>query len=405
MSDFNGDWIRLLAPVVATGRAALHELDDREVPAGLRRVAASQGGGLPPPLARRLLAEIDANEWLREKVAEKWEGADDDPATLFLNRPDGWWVELAARLEAVRNSTAASRVAELEQRLQDLEAKCRKEARRAKAATRAAAATRADVDARVDEARQGPLERLAKADRRAAEARERQGAAEAKLLAEIERRRQAEGAFGSLRARFLRSRRRRGQKAGSSTRQSATGLSPLELARMLDRQAAAFGRDTPSESPEIAASPERIALPVGVAPDRPGAISWLLELDRPVTLVVDGYNALFHIDPEDFMSGAARRRLVDGLRRLRRRAESPHRVVIVFDSTLPGERSDAPAVDGVEVRFAPDDRIADDEIVDLAGEVERPVIISSDREVRDLAEEEGALVLWSEALAAWMRKR
>jgi predicted RNA-binding protein with PIN domain len=76
--------------------------------------------------------------------------------------------------------------------------------------------------------------------------------------------------------------------------------------------------------------------------------------------------------------------------------------VVVFDSTLPGAREARSAIGGVEVRFAEDDRIADEEIIDAAAELSDVVVISSDRAVREGAEERGAVVLWSEALTGWL---
>ena len=58
----------------------------------------------------------------------------------------------------------------------------------------------------------------------------------------------------------------------------------------------------------------------------------------------------------------------------------------------------------MEIRFAADDRIADEEIVELAAELDDVVVISSDREVREQAEAGGAVVLWSEALAQWLAR-
>jgi rRNA-processing protein FCF1 len=73
--------------------------------------------------------------------------------------------------------------------------------------------------------------------------------------------------------------------------------------------------------------------------------------------------------------------------------------VLVFDSKE--EEAKIPGL--VEVRFVAS---ADDEIVRLAaglpGDV---VVISTDREVRERAEHNGAIALWSDALVSWMRSR
>ena len=92
MSGFGGVWPRVLERAIDAGRLVLQDLEDREIPASLSRVAASQGGRLPPPLATRLLSEMDKNDWFRERVAADFTGDEADPSWLFVHRPDGWWV-------------------------------------------------------------------------------------------------------------------------------------------------------------------------------------------------------------------------------------------------------------------------------------------------------------------------
>jgi predicted RNA-binding protein with PIN domain len=130
----------------------------------------------------------------------------------------------------------------------------------------------------------------------------------------------------------------------------------------------------------------------------------LVELEEPVAVLVDGYNAQFHVDRVDFTSGTARRHLVDALKRLRLAATARHRVVVVYDSTMPGERAARTSLGGVEIRFAEEDRIADEEIVAMTAHLDRAVVISSDRAVREGAEANGAVVLWSEALGDWLAR-
>ena len=179
---------------------------------------------------------------------------------------------------------------------------------------------------------------------------------------------------------------------------------PVKLGRLLDLQTASFGRN-----PGAAVVPDQdkadpLTLDPGVRPDSSDAIRWLLNLDEAVVVEVDGYNAQFHIDRGDFTSGAARRKLIDALKRLRTSATIKHRVVVVYDSTLPGERVARSSVAGVEIRFAEKERIADEEIVEMADSLDRVVVISSDREVREGSDDTGAVVLWSEALAAWLER-
>jgi predicted RNA-binding protein with PIN domain len=90
--------------------------------------------------------------------------------------------------------------------------------------------------------------------------------------------------------------------------------------------------------------------------------------------------------------------------RLRSSAVSKHRVVVVYDSTLPGDRDARTSAGGVEVRFAVEERIADEEIVEMAGNLDNAVVITSDRAVREDAAAGGAVVLWSEALERWLHR-
>ena len=79
----------LVAPAIKAARAALRRLDEDDVPARLRKVAAYQGGRLPAPLARKLLAALNDDEWLRGKALEELTDASGG-AQLFLERLDGW---------------------------------------------------------------------------------------------------------------------------------------------------------------------------------------------------------------------------------------------------------------------------------------------------------------------------
>jgi predicted RNA-binding protein with PIN domain len=182
---------------------------------------------------------------------------------------------------------------------------------------------------------------------------------------------------------------------------------PVEVARRLDLEASALAAGVKGELAQLPAplpsEPVLVALPLGIAPDTAEALEWLVHLATPVSVVIDGYNVTYLIDPEHFSSGDLRRQLVAGVGRLRRRSIAPHRIVVVFDSVEmeAGESEVAPG--GVEVRFTAAHLIADDEIVALAAGTSGPVVVvSNDRELRDRAEAEGALTLWGTALAAWL---
>lgn len=402
MSGYGGAWPRILGAAIDAARKVLRELDGAEIPAGVQRVASYQGGRLPPPLAARLLRELDENDWLRDRVGEAWEEAGSDPATLFLLRPPGWWLELAGLASHVEDKGEREGIAALERKLVDVEAKRAKAAKRLKEARQEAATAAREARRLADEARAAAAGRyedeIATLDSMRAGLRH---ATERVRRLEQERH-ELQEAYGALRSRLARNRRGR-EAAVAGRTDGSPPPDPVGLARMLDLQAAGFGRH---HAPGVSSRPsqDEVAIAPGTRPDSADAIDWLLGIELPVTVLVDGYNVQFHIDREEFMSGAARRQLIGVIERLRRKARAPHRFVIVYDSTLPGDRDARTSTGGVEIRFAEAERIADEEIIELAGELNRVVVISSDREVREGSEDAGAAVLWSEALEAWARR-
>lgn len=407
MSGFGGRWPEVLAGAVAAGRSVLRNLDIKEIPSPLARVAAYQGGRLPPPLAAALLREIDENEWFREKVAGDWDGGEDDPAGPFLNRSPGWWLTVAEAVGAAMAGSEDRQLQGLQADLAKTEAKRAAAVRKAKEHKREAERVRRDAKAAVEAARNAAEAKVSSELGAASSVREELVQLKAELVQLQEDHHRLLEAFATLRGRFARDR------AGGSAETKSGGMSgslpsdPVRLARMLDLQAAEFGRnpDRGSEAATAAPSAERLLLDPGIRPDSADAMRWLIGLERPAVVLVDGYNAQFHVDRADFSSGAARRHLIEALKRLRTISAAKHRFVVVYDSTLPGERVARTSLGGVEVRFAPEDRIADEEIVDLASHLQRVVVISSDRAVREGAEADGALVLWSEALAEWLERR
>jgi predicted RNA-binding protein with PIN domain len=405
MSGFRGAWIAVLNDVVAAGRTTLRELEARQVPSSLQRVAAYTGGGLPPPLAASLLAEIERNDWFREKVVENWEGDAGSPSGLFLTRPEGWWMEVAAAVAESASGRDEAQIDELRKRLARLEERLQKATDRVGEQRKELEAEKRLARELVDSARasveakyQGEIAELATLRAETTDLATR--------LAELEsEHRELQEAFAALRARFARARRFRVEDSSAAGTTRSLPSDPVKLARLLDLQTASFGRTPQSQRPHRPeAGTKPLVLDSGIRPDSADAIRWLLGLPDPVTVLVDGYNAQFYIDRSDFTSGAARRKLVGALRRLRDTGVAKHRIVAVFDSTLPGERVSRSSLGGVEIRFTEQDAIADEEIVDMAEDLDRVVVISSDREVREGSEGNGAVVLWSEALAEWLER-
>lgn len=404
--DVPADLGDVLPGALAAARAALRELDPDDIPTSLRRVAAASGRRLPPPLRRSLLRELDESEWLRNEAREK-AGDLDPPSAAFLERPDGWWMVVADALASRRAQREFGQAAQDERRLDQVKDRLEDTKAKLRAARQERIAAEAEVKAlRKSIGREKTEARNAIDPSRDAIAR-RVEELEAALGQREADHRNAEGLVADLTVRLRRMRKAR----AAAERLVAAGPSgrptdPVAAARDLDLAAAAVPRRAvPAPKAERETSGRRrdaFRLPHGVGPDSAAAVRWLASRTEPFIVVVDGYNLLFHLDPGEFTTGTARRALADLMARFARASEAVLRVVVVFDSALTGERQSRPVDERVEMRFAPSDRSADEEIVALAGEIAGDVVVvSSDREVIDGADAAGALPLWSEAFVAW----
>jgi predicted RNA-binding protein with PIN domain len=410
------DWIplELLQPAFKAVRKALRDLDPDEVPAVLRRIAGQSGRRLPPPLARKLAERLDADEWLRAKAAEA--GADLDPdspdpgravSALFLSRPDGW--EDLARNAADRRATGAHEVLvqTLKRTIADLEQQLEAAREKAKAAQKRAQVAEVDGDQRAQAARSA-VEAVRKEERDAAE-RLRQ---EFEALSEHHRRllddlEEADNRIATLREELLRARRAGRETATEAERQAWSPRDPVEIARMLDEIVEAVRPSAVATTLDDAGEEvPPFALPVGVNPDQKDAFTWLSSYEAPYSLVVDGYNVTFLFDERAFTESTTRDRLNEGLARFRRMAAAPTRVIVVYDSTQSGGVSSSSGPGGIEIRFTEAGHSADEEILAIAAQARsRLAVVSTDRRVREGAEEFGALGLWSQALIAWLDHR
>jgi hypothetical protein len=389
----------LLRPAVDAGRAALRALDDEEVPAPLRRVAGSSARRLPPPFADALLAAMDRDDWLRSLALEEAAGLDEDgdPAeavsALFLRRPEGWRERVdalvatqAAESEREGRLAAETRVEVLESRVTELEEELAEARSRVEAAFEQGRAREVAAKERL-EASLVALRREVEAERARADAEALRAGRLAEDLAE------ADARIGVLRERANR-RKETERPARSAEPSRFGGGTPIETARALDQLASAMrpaGRAEATESPR-----EALAFPAGVRPDRREAVSWLLESTRPLMLVIDGYNVAHDLAPVPDRS--TRERVNRAAGRIRRLADGPVRVVVIWDS----DREPGSSVDGaVWVRFVPH---ADDAITEqVEAETGDVVVVTSDRELRERVERAGGLALWSSALIDWMR--
>jgi predicted RNA-binding protein with PIN domain len=408
---FPEELIRAVEPALQAARKVLQDLDPDDLPASLRRVAAHSGTRLTPPLATKLVAELDRLDWLRRDTAERLPDDAAEAARAFVDRPDGWWAVVVAavvsggnarqleQLESVqrdtrkqRDAAAAARAKLKQQRLDaksqltSLREEVRSLRRRAEAAERADARDRAALE-----------NRLARLSEDAAHAREEVMESDRTLVELRERLRSQRRALAAA---------RRELASGGS---ASVVRDPLVMARELDLAAASVPRrrsEAEAIEPEVTDPPvDPWAIPPGVRPDRAEAVAWLL--DQPgVTVLVDGYNLLFNLESGEFTTGAARKRLGAFMAHFVRKARLQPTVRIVFDSTLPGHRDTRWAGTGVEVMFAEADRLADEELVALAQSTPPPVVVvSSDREVQEDTARVGAVVLWSEAFVEWFADR
>ncbi len=182
---------------------------------------------------------------------------------------------------------------------------------------------------------------------------------------------------------------------------------PLSLARLLDDLAGAVRPDVEQLPHTFDGTAEQhFILARGVAPDGAEAIRWLLTRTTPYSLIVDGYNVTYLLDPHRFQEKDLRDRLNQSLARFRRMAAVSARVIVVYDSTQSGGVTTTAGPGGVEVRYGEAGHAADDEIVALASALTGDVaVVSTDRTVREASEESGALGLWSEALVEWIGSR
>ncbi len=398
--------LNLLEPVLDAALRVLRDLEPEAVPAPVRKVAGYTGKKrMPPPYARSLYVELDGNDWLREKVTDAMVEADPDAddlrmaaAGLFLHRPDGWQDRFDELLADQEENRLGSEVASLEQTLErmkiSLEASREKE-RRVRGALED---LRAETEKKLKEFRAAADAARASAAEPTTELQRAVDRGEAEIARLREELREADARVDSLKTMLLRERRVEREGFEGSTPAVWTTGDALERARLLDEVMAAMRPRTTGAEIGVH-GPGALDIPDGIRPDQIDAIRWMLQLERPVTLVVDGYNVSFQLDESRFSTPDLRDRVREELVRLRRLAAGPMPVVLVFDSseeeaTIPGP---------VEVRFVPS---ADDEIVRLAAQLPGDVVVvSTDREVRERAEMNGAIALWSDALVGWMKGR
>lgn len=399
--------IELLSHALDAGRKAVQRLDEDDVPAKLRKVAAYQGGRLPPPLAKRLLGALESDAWLLAKALDEL-GADatGSPSALFLERPEGWEFELGRLVERHVQDQSRARVDEFDARLEAATTREAEAKRRWQDARQALKELQKTSRAEIEAVR-GQLREFREADRIEDEEH-------ARLVADLEAARaRAEQAHAaevqateSLKRRLARAEEQRAEVERRVQRggQAWGSGDPIALARHLDTLVRTVEADPalleftklPSERPW--------KLPPGARPDDRNAVDWLMRQPRAFTILIDGYNVTFRLSSSS--DAASRERLNEEMSRFKLRAMAPANVVVVYDSAVNNEVATESGPGGVWLRFTAAGVTADDEIRRLAADADQPVVVvSSDREVREGSEQFGAIALWAEALIAWIQGR
>ncbi len=397
---------RLLRSVIAASREELADRDSDEVPARLRKVAASSARSLPPPLEKALVDVLIADEAFRTAVAGRWSAAGhgDAASELFLEDPERAAPILEAMAAGGLLDSERARVGVLTDRVQDLErklaeAKARTSAARDKARADIAALKEANRLARSSTAE------TAAASRRIAEAaatEHRNTEAErVRLVAEVSELRRTVDRLTEKARRRTEDGRAPADRSRDGTL-PGPGTDPSAIARNLDAFERAVRPYRPAVDVTMAPDLEgAFTLPGGIAPDTAEAVAAVLA-GRVDVIVLDGYNLAGVLGVEQFATSEGRAivgTIATGLAR-----SSTARVMVIFDAVGVVGRQAVRSDLGVEVIFA-QDRSADEEIVDLVANARgRWVVVTNDRELRDRCASHGAVVLWSDAVASWWHR-
>lgn len=395
---------RLISDALSAAHRVLRDLDPSNVPVRLRKVAASSAKRLPVPLEAALILAIDEHAWLRDKTLEALPDSAGPASRLYLERSTGWEAELE-RLESDVAAVAEDRTVDALNRQLEATISQRDQAR-AKARLLQSSLDKLQLQQRIAlAARRSEDKPTVESDGQLSkrvvelelEVRSLSTQVE-ELSTQLEEREQR---LERSRADLLKARRVVPSPAALDS--AGVSIDPIGLAQTLDRIAVTARPDARIGEMERVvelASATGLVLPLGVGPDSAAAFTYLLERTEPTWVIVDGYNASFHVDAVGFATKVARSKVSAGLASLRNRAAGRMRVTVVWDSAE--DSSDGPVEGGIEHKFVPD---ADEEVRRLSREgTGDVVVISTDREVH-AGVAAGTLVLWSEAFASWLRDR
>lgn len=382
----------------------LQRLDADLIPHRLDKVADHTGKRLTPPLAKLLLDELEKNEWLRSTLAAHLSTDASETLRAFLERSPGWWQEmipqrgeatrdrdgkLEKQVERIRGERdeAKRRVKELRRQNEELAVVIREERRRKSL----------DPDTAASEEVEGLRLRVRELEAESAKLR-REAARLEERIDDLRRRRRERLVESEAAARSA-------ERGFGRTSAAALGRRlDLEFAALANTAAAADVGDE-GETIPVPGEPASLRVPEGIAPDGGDAVDWVLSQPQAVSVIVDGYNLTFLLDPADFKTGTARRALVGRLAGLRRRLPDNSTVEVVFDSADGIDTDPFTTPAGVVVRYTATGVIADDDIVAaVAGSSLPAIVISNDRELRLRSEEAGGLPLWGDALVRWLER-
>lgn len=368
-------------------------MDPEDVPAALRPLASSSARQVPVPLVARALEELERSGWLRAEALEACE-LEEEPAgapALFLMRPEGWEERLADLVEEAGARRLQGQAATEAAR----QAKDKAEATRLRRAVKRAEQDAAATTAAAEQRWSAKLERLEEPRRRAlaelAEVRRSNTALRATVADLEDRLAGSQRRVEALRARL----ERQSRPVVSTATGEEVGWPPADagdLADRLDRTVAAARRG-PIHQAVGPGGTEPLRLPGGTRPDTGEAVRWLL--GRRADWLVDGHNVAFQLAGGHPPAGTTRARLVAAMATLRSLAPRGTAVTVVFDSSV--DQASLTGTGRVRLEFVPS---ADDWITARA----RPatVVVTSDRQVRELSEQAGALGIWSEAIVEWI---
>lgn len=399
----------VLKPSIDAARAALRRMDDDEIPARLRPVAKRGDGRLPVPLVKALLRGLEEDEWFRGKALEAFEHSrgDDPVSQAYLEHSPGWWIAVVEAVALAEGADAEHRARRLEREVETLRERAGADRAKLKATKQerdaAAEAFQVSFDDRLEPLRTAATSARVERDRALAEAESLRAELEMATTERLDAEQAAATMSQGVRdARRTAAQLRRSVESGGS---ESIPKEPIDVARWLDRVAASLApyREAVASVEDADSGVSGLAspLPSGVAPDSAAAIDALAGIDGR-TVLIDGHNLLGVLDSSTMATGRARRELTASLGKLSRHLGDSS-VEVVFDSDLEEGRPKSVTSIGIVVRFAPGDLIADDVIARRVETLRHlAVVISDDREVRDLCGRLGATVLWARALAGWL---